>query len=41
MQQAQSDQRLEEMMQKIQTGSMRMTEQEAVVIAGQLYGRGI
>ncbi|MXO65514.1 tetratricopeptide repeat-containing sulfotransferase family protein [Altericroceibacterium endophyticum] len=40
MQQAQSDQRLEEMMQKIQTGSLRMTEQEAVVIAGQLYGRG-
>jgi tetratricopeptide (TPR) repeat protein len=40
MQQAMSDRRLEEMIQKIQSGSMRMTEQDALSIAGQLYGRG-
>ena len=40
MQQAMSDRRLEEMIQKIQSGSMRMTEQDALNIAGQLYGRG-
>jgi tetratricopeptide (TPR) repeat protein len=40
MQQAMSDRRLDEMIQKIQTGSMRMTEQDAIMIAGQLFGRG-
>jgi type IV pilus biogenesis/stability protein PilW len=35
-----SDRRLEEMIQKIQAGTMRMTEQDAITIAGQLYGRG-
>jgi len=39
-QQALSDRRLDEMIQKIQNGTMRMTEAEAMVIAGQLYGRG-
>ena len=40
MQQAMSDRRLDEMINKIQSGSMRMSEQDALVIAGQLYGRG-
>jgi Flp pilus assembly protein TadD len=40
MQQAMSDRRLDEMIQKIQTGSMRMTDQDAISIAGQLYSRG-
>lgn len=35
-----SDRRLDEMIKKIQSGSMRMTEQDAITIAGQLYGRG-
>lgn len=40
MQQAMTDRRLDEMIQKIQTGSMRMTDQDAIAIAGQLYSRG-
>lgn len=39
-QQAMSDRRLDEMIQKIQNGSMRMSETDALSIAGQLYGRG-
>jgi tetratricopeptide (TPR) repeat protein len=39
-QQGLSDRRLDEMLQKIQNGSMRMTETDALNIAGQLYGRG-
>jgi tetratricopeptide (TPR) repeat protein len=39
-QQAMSDRRLDEMIKKIQQGSMRMTDQDAIAIAGQLYGRG-
>jgi type IV pilus biogenesis/stability protein PilW len=39
-QQQMSNRRLDEMIQKIQTGSMRMTEADALSIAGQLYGRG-
>ena len=35
-----SDRRLDEMIKKIQNGSMQMTEQDAITIAGQLYGRG-
>ena len=35
-----TDRRLDEMIKKIQQGSMRMTEQDAITIAGQLYGRG-
>jgi Flp pilus assembly protein TadD len=35
-----SDRRLDEIIQKIQTGSMRMTDHDAIAIAGQLYGRG-
>jgi type IV pilus biogenesis/stability protein PilW len=40
MQEAMTDRRLDEMIQKIQSGSMRMSEQDAITIAGQLYGRG-
>jgi type IV pilus biogenesis/stability protein PilW len=40
MQEAMTDRRLDEMIQKIQTGSMRMSENDAINIAGQLYGRG-
>ncbi len=40
MQQAMSDRRLDEMIQKIQNGSMRMKETDALSIAGQLYSRG-
>lgn len=39
-QQAMSDRRLDQMIQNIQNGSMRMTELDALTIAGQLYGRG-
>ncbi len=39
-QQAMSDRRLDQMIQNIQSGSMRMTELDALTIAGQLYGRG-
>lgn len=38
MQQSMTDRRLDEMIKKIQNGSMRMTEDDAVAIAGQLYG---
>lgn len=34
-----SNRRLDEVIQKIQNGSMRMSESEALAIAGQLYGR--
>ena len=40
MQQAMTDERLEEMIRKIQTGSMRMSETDALAIAGQLFSRG-
>ncbi|RKF20563.1 sulfotransferase family protein [Altericroceibacterium spongiae] len=40
MQHAQSDDRLDAMIQKIQSGSMRMTETDAISIAGQLYAKG-
>ncbi|MXP26861.1 tetratricopeptide repeat protein [Altererythrobacter indicus] len=40
MQQAQTDDRLEAMIQKIQSASMRMTEADAMNIAGQLYAKG-
>ena len=40
MQQVMSDRRLNEMIQKIQKGSMRMSETDALNIAGQLYARG-
>ena len=39
-QQAMSDRRLDEMIRKIQAGSMRMSESDALSIAGQLYSRG-
>ena len=39
-QQAMSDRRLDQMIQNIQNGTMRMTELDALTIAGQLYGRG-
>ena len=37
---AMTDRRLEEMIQKIQTGSMQMSETDALSIAGQLYASG-
>jgi len=40
MQQAMSEERLEEMIARIQNGSLRMSESEAVAIAAQLYGSG-
>jgi len=40
MQQAMTDRRLDEIIKKIQNGSMRMTEEDAINIAGQLFGRG-
>lgn len=40
MQQAISDRRLDEMIQKIQSGTMRMTESDALAIAGQLFNGG-
>lgn len=40
MQEAMTDRRLDAMIEKIQSGSMRMSEQDAIDIAGQLYGRG-
>jgi len=39
MQQTKEDQRFEELIKKIQDGSMRMSETDALAIAGKLYGR--
>lgn len=39
-QQATSDRRLDQMIQKIENGTMRMTHKDAMLIAGQLYGAG-
>ncbi len=40
MQQPMTESRLNEMIEKIQQGTMRMSETDALTIAGQLYGRG-
>ena len=39
-QQLQKDRQLDEMIRKIQSGSMRMSEQDAIAIAGRLYHAG-
>ncbi|OCC24228.1 hypothetical protein MB02_06335 [Croceicoccus estronivorus] len=39
MQQTKDDARFDEMIAKVQNGSLRMTEQDALAIAGKLYGR--
>ena len=40
MQQAMTDRRLEEVIQKVEKGTMKMSEQQAITIAGYLFGTG-
>ncbi len=40
MQQAMTDRRLEEIIQKVEKGTMKMSEQQAITIAGYLFGKG-